>query len=95
LISEKRPGTYGESYRGSVVILDYQLRSPNRMHTQVNKLIVLAESVGCYYPRPVPNQDPQSSAAYSKIISSQVEEAEKMHTRKLTKMKVKNTLTVI
>jgi hypothetical protein len=65
------------------------------MHTQVNKLIVLAESVGCYYPRPVPNQDPQSSAAYSKIISSQVEEAEKMHTRKLTKMKVKNTLTVI
>jgi hypothetical protein len=27
----------------------------NRMHTQVNNL-VLAESLGCYYPRPVPNQ---------------------------------------
>ncbi|KAM0856892.1 hypothetical protein ACQ4PT_048845 [Festuca glaucescens] len=63
LISEKRPGTCGES--SEALSNGFGLSSHcQQQNAFASKLLdgIGAESVGCYYPRPVPNQDPSGSA---------------------------------
>ncbi|KAM0910573.1 hypothetical protein ACQ4PT_014052 [Festuca glaucescens] len=68
LISEKRPGTCGET--SEALSNGFGLSSCCQQQSAFASIFldgIGAESVGCYYPRPVPNQDPSGSA--SSLIS--------------------------
>jgi hypothetical protein len=63
LISEKRPGTCGESSEAASNGFGLSSHCQQR-NALASKLFddIGAECLGCYHPRPVPNQDPSGSA---------------------------------